>query len=58
MKDDPIIADVRKAREEISKRFGGDIDKIYAYYKQEEQNLGKKVKFSRQQKKRITPSKQ
>jgi hypothetical protein len=39
MKDDPIIADVRKAREEISKRFGGDMDKIYAYYKQEEQKL-------------------
>jgi hypothetical protein len=58
MKDDPIIADVRKAREEISKRFGGDIDKIYAYYKQEEQKLGKKVKFARQQKKRTTPSKQ
>jgi hypothetical protein len=58
MKDDPIIADVRKAREEISKRFGGDIDKIYAYYKQEEQKLGKKVNFARQQKKRTTPSKQ
>jgi hypothetical protein len=57
MKDDPIIADVRKAREEISKRFGGDINKIYAYYKLEERKLGKKVKFTRQQKKRTTPSK-
>ncbi|TVQ14789.1 MAG: hypothetical protein EA364_03735 [Balneolaceae bacterium] len=58
MKDDPIIADVRKAREDISKRFGGDMDKIYAYYKQEEQKLGKKVKFIRQQKKSTSSSKQ
>lgn len=54
MKDDPIIADVRKAREDISKRFGGDMNKIYAYFKDEEQKLGKKVKFMRQQKKRTT----
>lgn len=57
MKDDPIIADVRKAREDISKRFGGDMAKIYAYFKEEEQKLGRKVKFVRQQKKRPTPSK-
>lgn len=57
MKNDPIIADVRKARDEISKRFGGDINKIYAYFKEEEQKLGEKVRYVRQQKKRTTPSK-
>lgn len=43
MKDDPIIADIRKARDEISKRFGGDMDKIFAYLKEEEQKLVGKV---------------
>ena len=57
MKDDPIIADVRKVREDISKRFGGDMDKIYAYFKEEERKLGNKVKFVRQQKKEATPTK-
>jgi len=56
MKDDPIIADVRKARDEISERFGGDMAKIYAYFKEEEQKYGGKVKFVRQQKNK-TPSK-
>jgi hypothetical protein len=57
MKDDPIIADVRKAREDISKRFGGDMAKIYAYFKEEEQKLGRKVRFFPNQKKSPTPSK-
>jgi hypothetical protein len=57
MKDDPIIADVRKAREEISKRFGGDMAKIYSYFKEEEEKLGVKVKLVRQPKKRTSPTK-
>jgi len=57
MKDDPIIADVRKAREEISKRFGGDMAKIYSYFKEEEKKIGGKVKYIRQEKKKTTPSK-
>jgi hypothetical protein len=57
MKDDPIIADVRKAREDISKRFGGDMAKIYAYFKQEEQKLGRKVEVFPNQRKNPNPSK-
>ncbi|MCC5935494.1 MAG: hypothetical protein JJU35_14700 [Balneolales bacterium] len=57
MKDDPIISDVRKARDEISRRFGGDISKIYDYLKEEEHKLARKVKFVRKQKKRPAPSK-
>jgi hypothetical protein len=57
MKDDPIIADVRKTREDISKRFGGDMAKIYAYFKEEEQKLGRKVRFFPNQKKSPNPSK-
>ncbi len=57
MKEDPIIADVRKAREDISKRFGRDMAKIYAYFKEEEQKLGRKVKYVLQQKKKPTPTK-
>ena len=57
MKNDPIITDVRKAREDISKRFGGDMAKIYAYFKEEEQKLGRKVRFFPNQKKSPTPSK-
>lgn len=57
MKDDPIIADVRAAREEISKRFGGDMAKIYAHFKEEEQKLGLKVTTNPARKKRSAPSK-
>jgi hypothetical protein len=57
MKDDPIIADVRKTREDISKRFGGDMAKIYAYFKQEEQKLGRKVEVFPNQRKNPNPSK-
>jgi hypothetical protein len=58
MKDDPVIADVRKAREDISKRFGGDISKIYAYFKEEEQKLGDRYKVVKPPQKRVNPSKQ
>jgi hypothetical protein len=57
MKDDPIIADVRKTREDISKRFGGDMAKIYAYFKEEEQKLGRKVEVFPNQRKNPNPSK-
>lgn len=57
MKDDPIISDVRNARELISKRFGGDVSQIYAYFKKEEQKYGEKVKIVSHNKKKPTPSK-
>ena len=57
MKEEPIIADVRKAREDISKRYGGDMAKIYEYFKEEEQKLGRKIKYLRQQKKKSIPTK-
>jgi hypothetical protein len=58
MKDDPVIADVRKAREDISKRFGGYISKIYTYFKEEEQKLGDRYKIVKQPRKRVNPPKQ
>lgn len=57
MKDDPIVSDVRKAREEISARFSGDMAKIYAYFKEEEQKLGRKVTLTRKQKRKSASSK-
>jgi len=41
MKDDPILKDIRKFRDELSERFGGDLSKIYAYFKQEELKSGR-----------------
>ncbi len=37
MKDDPIIAEVRAAREEIAKRAGYDLDKLFDILKDNEQ---------------------
>jgi hypothetical protein len=36
MKNDPMIADLRAAREDLSKRFGGDLSKIVDFLNQEE----------------------
>jgi hypothetical protein len=56
MKQDPIIADVRKKRDEISERFNGDMDKIYAFFKQEELKSGARVKNLQRRKKSKTSS--
>jgi hypothetical protein len=50
MNNDQDLLDVRKAREDLSNRFGGDINKIYAYLKEEELKLAGKVKIARKKK--------
>ena len=41
MEDDPIIAEVRAAREEISKRAGYDLDRLFDILKANEQKRKK-----------------
>ena len=46
MKDDPIVAEVRRAREEHGARFNYDLPAIYAALKQQEKlNTSPKVSF-------------
>ncbi len=51
MKDDPILKDIRKFRDELSERFEGDLSKIFAYFKQEEVKSGRT--FSTQKNPRV-----
>ncbi len=47
MKDDPIVAEVRKVREEHAARYNYDLPAIYAALKQQEkQNPSPKASFS------------
>jgi hypothetical protein len=53
MWQDPIVAEIRRAREAHARRFGYDLQTIYAVLKeQDEQAVCKKVSFSP---KRIPP---
>lgn len=36
MKNDPILADVRKMRDDVSLRFNHDMRKIYSFFKEQE----------------------
>ena len=42
MWEDPIVKEVRKAREEHSARFGHDLQKIYHELKEREKSSGRK----------------
>ena len=56
MWQDPIVAEVRRVREKHARRFGFDLQAIYAELKeQEEQNQCSKVTLAP---KRISPVKQ
>ncbi len=57
MKPDPILADVRKTRDEISERFGGDLAKIFDFFKQQENRAGNLVKKAQNRKKPSAPPK-
>lgn len=41
--EDPIVAEVRKARDDYAKRFGYDLDAIYRDLKEKEQHGGREV---------------
>lgn len=43
MPDDPIVAEVRKHREEIAREFGNDLRAIYEHFKKRESEGGWKV---------------
>lgn len=44
MEQDNIISDVHKNREALSARHGNDVDKLYTFFKKEEQKAKSKVK--------------
>jgi hypothetical protein len=43
MWEDPIVAEVRRAREELSARFGFDVKAIFADIRNRQAALGKKL---------------
>lgn len=51
MKDDPILADIRNVRDELSTRFGGDLSRMVAWLKQEEKKSGRKAMSPKSRKK-------
>jgi hypothetical protein len=57
MKDDPILADIRKVRDELSERFGGDLAKIHEYLKQEEAKSGRRFTSPRTSGKKLAKHK-
>lgn len=54
MLEDPIVSEVRKAREEHARRFGYDLDAIFRDLKAQEKQSGKR--YSRYPPRRATPS--
>jgi hypothetical protein len=55
MLEDPIVADVRKYREEIAARFGYDIRAIAAETKKREQQSGRKLVSFEQKEGKVNP---
>jgi hypothetical protein len=52
MEQDKIISEVRLARERLSFRFDNDIDRIVAFFQEEEKKNKSKIRnFQRKQKK-------
>jgi len=43
MPEDPIVAEVRRARDEISHECGDDLRAIFDYFKKREREGGRKV---------------
>ena len=43
MADDPIVAEVRRAREQLFARFGYDLDRYLAYLSERERNHPERV---------------
>ncbi len=41
--DDPIVNEVRKLREAILEKFGGDLNKFFKYIREEENKNPKKL---------------
>jgi hypothetical protein len=55
MEQDKIISEVRKAREELSARFGHDLEKLVAFFQQEEKkSKSKLINFQNKKKKTST----
>jgi hypothetical protein len=44
MKTNKVVADVRKARKEISNRYGNDLKKLVSHYKMLERKTGCRVR--------------
>ena len=43
MPDDPIVAEVRRARDEIAHECGDDLRQIFDYFKKRERDGGREV---------------
>ncbi len=43
MREDPIVEEVRRARQEYAQRFGNDLDAIYRDLKRQEEQSGRQT---------------
>ncbi|MHC4201717.1 MAG: hypothetical protein ACYSU0_17155 [Planctomycetota bacterium] len=43
MTDDPIVAEVRRHRDEIAKECGNDLRRIFEYFRDRQEEGGRKV---------------
>lgn len=54
MEQDKIILEVRKAREQLSARFDHDLDKLVAFFQDEEKKSASKLKNVQKKKKKVS----
>ena len=41
--EDPIVEETREARRQLDAEFGGDLDRLYAYFREIEQENAERV---------------
>ncbi len=56
MTDDPIVAEVRKHRDEIARECGHDLRRIFEYFRDREKEGGRKVVDRSRERERIKPA--
>ena len=53
MKTNPVVADVRRARKQISLKYGSDLKKMVSHYQKMERSLDCKVRAAKSLRKAV-----
>ena len=56
MTDDPIVAEVRRHRDEIARECGNDLRRIFEHFKQHEKEGGRRVVNRANERERVGPA--
>ncbi len=56
MTDDPIVAEVRKHRDEIAKECGNDLRRIFEFFRDRQKEGGRQVVDRSSERERIKPA--